>query len=170
MMKCWIALFTILALTVCGLGAAAEPANEFELAAQAGRAALLETWRETYADDMYEGHSGYLEIKNTRVLRISDNPVSNALESTDEIAKEYFGDVAYVVEFVIYTDYMLTEPYYGWDGINDCVMIHRNGTATVGRNPFWTYRSRTYCTDFTGIIDEIEDLGTLCNEVFFLRQ
>ena len=140
-----------------------------ETVADQAQQALLAFWTEEYKKDYYEGHTGHLEIKNTRVITIAQNVSSNYNEASDKKAQEYFGDVAYVVEFLILSDYLMTEPYYSFVGIYDHVIVHRDGTMEVSRNPFDLYRTRTYLTDFTGIIEEIDDLRDAYNGVFSLR-
>ena len=143
--------------------------TEYVSAALSARDALLREWRGEYAQEMYEGHSGYLEIRSTRVFRIAEEPVSHADQRQDEIAQQVFGDVKYVVEFVLFSDYQATEPYYFWAGLKDHVTVSPYGGTTVTQNPFNLYRGRTYMGDFTGIIEDTVDLGYALNGVYRLR-
>ena len=143
---------------------------EYVSAAISARDALLREWREEYAQEMYEGHSGYLEIRSTRVFRIAEESVSHADQRQDEIAQQVFGDVKYVVEFVLFSDYQATEPYYFWAGLKDHVTVSPYGGTTVTQNPFNLYRGRTYLGDFTGIIEDTVDLGYALNGVYRLRE
>ena len=111
----------------------------------------VETLEETWEDMYNEGNldtDGYFEIKNTRFITIKEND------------KELFEDVEYVVEFVIFTDYFGSAPYYWETTSNNCVLVHKDGTMTVPTaNIFNRYRSLTYENDFSDIIESIEDCG-----------
>ena len=128
--------------------------------------ALKDAWREIYGEypDMYLGHTGYLEIKNTRILRIRED-----LSGAKEAAETLFGDVDCLVEFMLYTDYYGSEPYYAGVGMYDCVALRRDGAVkALSKNPLEFYRSRTYDADYSGIIEEIIDLNGEYNAAYHL--
>lgn len=106
---------------------------------------LKDYWLDSYLDNEHI-EDYYFEIKNTRVCGILENDVQE------------FSDVSYVIEFTLFTNYYCTAPYYMVTPFfNDCVIVHRNGTMEVSRNPFQLYRSRTFDNDFSSFLDEIWD-------------
>ncbi|MBQ6374478.1 MAG: hypothetical protein IJJ45_08340, partial [Clostridia bacterium] len=74
--------------------------------------------------------------------------------------------------FLIYTDYFYSEPYYSYPGLASSVLVHRNGRLEVQKasNLFYLYRTRTYESDFSGIIEEIVDLNGAYNAVYRLLE
>lgn len=99
------------------------------------------------------------QILNTRIIIVKEN-------NTD-----IFSDIDYIVEFVLFTDYYGSiygdsTPYYSNAGIYDTVIVYKDGTAALNmQNPFNSYRTLTYSSDFTQIIEKIEDFGNLYNNV-----
>lgn len=124
---------------------------------------LKEHWKESYAKDGMS-KSGYLEIKNTRIIWIQDGLAGS--ESTP--VKQFFGNVDYIIEFVLYTDYFGSEPYYNNAWIDNCVVVYTDGTRRVVRDQFELYRSRSYNMDYSGIIERIVDLGSEYNSAYRL--
>lgn len=109
-------------------------------------------WKQLYRDSPVET-DGHFEIKNTRVLFIKDD--------TDV---EEFQDIAYIVEFDLYTDYMGSAPYYMNVGVYDSVSVLKDGTTVVNQlRPIQQYRSITYSYDFSNIIESITDYGDQYN-------
>ena len=105
-------------------------------------------WKQIYLDDRSEEFrpDGYLEIKNTRVINIKENEI------------EEFDNVKCIVEFILYTDYFASAPYYCNVGMNDTIMIFHDGTVEVTpKNPIEQYRIKYYTTDYSEFIDSIED-------------
>lgn len=92
------------------------------------------------------------QIKNTRIIDLKETDI------------EMFEGIDYIVEFVLYTDYFGSAPYYNNAGIYDTVSVYADGHAEINkRNLFDVYRSNTYLTDFSDIIQEITDLGAAYN-------
>ena len=48
-------------------------------------------------------------------------------------------------------------PYYENFGVNDNVVVYKNGTMDVASNLIRLYRSKTYQTDYSGFIEAIDD-------------
>lgn len=128
----------------CARQQAEEPApyeEQVTLALQA----LKEKWENDYYAN-YAADEKYLEIKNTRLFVIRDG-----------LEIPYFEDVAYVVEFVLFSNYMRSAPLYLDVNTGDTVVIKKDGTAEVGVDILSVYMARTFSADFSGIIDEIYD-------------
>ena len=131
--------------------------------------ALKECWRsEVYGSA--ENLEGYLEIKNTRVIEISDTPKADD-SIMQQQADQFFGGVDYIVEFMLYSDLSCSAPYYQNAGAWECVVVYEDGTMqTPAHSPFYVYRSRTYSMDFSGIITDVIDLNQEYNAVYRLLQ
>lgn len=143
--------------------------SKWDSLVQQAISALTSFWKEAYAKDQIS-ENGYLEIVNTRIISIK-SPLQKDQNNTDaskQAAKQYFGDTAYIIEFVLYTDYFGSHPYYSLTELNNCVIVKKDGTYTVSRNPFDLYRSRTYSTDYSGIIEQIDELGGAYDAVYEL--
>lgn len=103
-------------------------------------------------------YNGYFEIKNTRVIEIGDTDI------------ELFKDIDYIVEFVLFTDYFGSAPYYSSIGISDTVVVYSDGTMEVpNMNLLTAYRSRYYSTDFSDIIKKVYDCKDKYNCVEYLK-
>jgi hypothetical protein len=172
-------LLCILAAVMLLLPCAGAFALSESAAAIQARQALLSHWKELYQTDSYQGHAGYLEIKNTRVFTIRDTVSSGSgegsskevREANDKKAREAFGDVACIVEFLLLSDYYMTEPYYAFVGAYDHVIVRKDGSVSVSAgSPFQRYRAVTYSNDFSGIIEKTDDLKDALNGVFTLRK
>lgn len=126
--------------------------------------ALKAHWTQDY--QQYQPDiEGYLEIKNTRLFAIKDEPTGGALAAADKIAQADFGEIEYIVEFMLLSDYFGTGPsYYVNACINDHVLFYSDGTIAVSSNVFNHFRAKTYSNDFSGIIEEAQDLGGAYNE------
>lgn len=107
-------------------------------------------WEDLYEDSKVET-DGHFEIKNTRVVNIKEN-------NTEE-----FKNIDYIVEFILYTDYFGSAPYYQNVGIDDTVVVHKDGTMEVQRNLINLYRSKYYSNDFSDFIKSIDDYGDKYN-------
>ena len=106
---------------------------------------LKSTWKEYYADPKNDYTDGYFEIKNVRVITIKNNDI------------ELLKDLAYIIEYELYTDYMGSAPYYENCGVNNNVVVYKNGTMKVASNFIRVYRGKTFQTDYSGFIESIDD-------------
>lgn len=102
----------------------------------------------------------YLEIKNTRLITIKDN-IDEDIDRSG-----IFKDVECVVEFMVINNSFDAAPYYFQ--FTDSYAIYKDGSVKE-HSAFNLYRTRTYSTDFSGIIDEIYDLGDAFNGVCDLK-
>ena len=176
MRKALIMMLTLALSLACCLPASAAPFvlpwGTPDQAARIARDALIARWKTIYTDErtqsMFEGHTGYLEVRGTRVFCVAAEPAGaegdDRLQSTVD---NYFGDVAYIVEFSILADYFGTEPYYFHPGTENTVVLYRSGEIAI-RDPFRLYAGRTYSWDFTGIIDDVIDFRGDFNGVWRL--
>jgi len=124
--------------------------------------ALTSAWTADYQE--YETIDGYLEIKNIRIITTKDD-----ISSAGEYAVTYFGEIAAVYEFILLDNIYNSAPFYFSSGYMNNVVLYKDGTIeAVVRSPFHDYHARTYANDFTGIIENIEDLGDEYNAVYNL--
>ena len=115
---------------------------------------LRNEWKEIYNKSE---NDGYFEIKNTRVIEIKDNDIS------------IFKDVKYVVEFILFTDYYGSAPYYSEAVVSNVAVIYKNGNAEITGDLFRRYSSATYSYDYSDIIKNIVDCGGKYNLIEYLK-
>ena len=142
-------IILVLCFTACGkqdtesAGTNKEIPKHHEIVIEA-TAQLMEYWKQSYKESGVET-DGYFEIKNTRVITIKENKI------------ELFKDVAYIIEYELYTDYMGCAPYYENCGVNNNVVVYKNGTMDVVNNLIRLYRNTFFQTDYAGFIEAIDD-------------
>jgi len=112
---------------------------------------LEEHWDKVYEQNDIENK--YLEIINTRIINIKSNINSEEVYGKEDI----FNNIDYIVEFELISNYYNTEPYFCNAYVNNWVVVYKDGTSEVSRNLFNIYRATTYSTDFSPIIESIED-------------
>lgn len=126
--------------------------QEYDGEVQTALAEIKKQWQNLY--DQIPDLEPYLEVKNTRLIFLrKDN-------------EELLEDTHMIVEFILYSNYMGSAPYYDDAGQYNCVAFYEDGSMEVLRgNPFNEHRSRTYSSDFSGIIDSIEDCGSAYDQI-----
>jgi len=128
-----------------------ESENSYSEEVEMAIAALKETWSEDFS---FSNEKPYLEIKNTRIIFIKEDTIDD------------FSQINYIVEFVLFSNYFGSEPYYENIGVNDSIAVYNDGSIEVcKKNPFMTYRSKTMENDFSDIIESLADLGAKYNQV-----
>lgn len=145
-----LTVITVFSLSACGEG---EKKSTYNGAADVKGAVefLKDSWKEIYNFDTGKTDR-YFEIKNTRVLTLKENSV------------EDFENVKYIIEFELYTDYFGCSPYYFDAGVNDRVLIMKDGTMSLSeRDPLSSYRSKSFKKDFSEFLEAIDDLGDKYN-------
>lgn len=101
----------------------------------------------------------YLEVKNTRIIFLKDNVSGD------------FNNYDYVIEFILFSNYFGSAPYYDDSGIKDSVVVYKDGhTEVKDKNPFKEYRSKTFESDLSGVMENITDLGSKYNQVLELEK
>lgn len=129
---------------------------------------LIEYWTdEVYAESYMENSDGYLEILAAQVTYVQkDFAVQEEFASSFDAM---FENVYCVIDFAILSDYFDTAPYY-WDvGINNCVVIYRDGTIQVSGAPLFNmYRSKSFNNDFSAIIEKVERYDVGKDNIYYL--
>lgn len=147
-MKRILALFTATILLFCSSACAGEGSSSQKKHNDMIISAVEELkahWQEIY-NETAPDTDRYFEIKNTRVITIKKNDIKP------------FKDMAYLIEFVLYTDYLGTSPYYEDVNVANSVIVYKSGYMEVANtNPIKSYRSITFNTDVTGYVKEIDD-------------
>lgn len=121
--------------------------------------AVIQEWENIYTDLSADGQDpdGYLEFKDIRIIEIKPND------------NKYFSNVSVVVEFVLYTDYHGSAPYYTDVHLADSVAFYADGSYQVlDRSLFETYSANSYSWDYSDFIAEIYDLKSDYNETYCL--
>ena len=153
-MKKFLVLLLILCLLLCGCSSKSD-APEIEKGQEKyitdATDALIKFWKAEYSDSNISDN--HLEIKNTRIITIKDN------------SNEYFSDIECIVEFVLFSNYIDTAPYYLNVGVYDSVIFYKDGTLEVSPNYFNLYRGRTFSSDFSDVIDTIYDFEHYFNRI-----
>ncbi len=121
-----------------------EPTKEHHSVITKAISELKEYWKDDFAHSEIVT-DGYFEIKNTRIITIKNNDI------------DLFDNVAYIIEFDLYTDYMGSAPYYENVGVNNNVIVYKNGTMDVSNSLIQAYTSKTYQTDYSNFIKAIDD-------------
>ncbi len=121
---------------------------------------LEEHWDKVYEqDDNIEDK--YLEIINTRIINIKSNINSEEVRGKEDL----FNSIDYVVEFELLSNYFNTAPYFLNAYVDNWVVVYKDGTSEVSRNLLNIYRSSTYSTDFSPIIESIEEFDSQYDQV-----
>ena len=133
---------------------------------------LKDYWREgSYAAGIYESNDkrGYLEIVNTCVTYVKRD-FATQTEYANE-PESMFRNVYCVIDFVLLSDYFSSAPYYSEICMNNCVIVYLDGSMEVSRKPiFDLYRSRSFVSDFSPIIESVHNLGSAYDVVFYLLE
>jgi hypothetical protein len=155
-----------LAVTLSAGGAPGGSGVTEEVTAQARRTVeaaidlLTAAWTAEYARTN-RSTTGYLEIKNTRLIEIKD-------DLTGVTGADSFEGVDYVVEFILYSDYFSTAPYYINPTVKDSVTCDDSGDCEVNdRNPFLAWQARTFGQP-ADLAASIRDFGPAFNVTFDL--
>ena len=125
-------------------------------------AALTLQWESLYKDG--KAGNGYLEIAHTRVVKI--NPLAN---DTFFSKLDRGSEIEYIVEFVLYSDYFGSAPYYHNTNTCDTVIIYKDGTTSVTNNVLYRYSCYTYSYDYSNLVVDIVDYGALFNKTINIK-
>ena len=121
------------------------------------------TWQEQadkYPDIM---PAPYVDIKNTRIIRLFEKP-ADALSGKPV---EELEGVECIIEFMMLTNYY-GDTYPCNAGVNDTVAVYTNGKMEIqNMNLLNMVRAKYYMTDYSGVIEEIIDLGDAYNGLLF---
>lgn len=142
----------------------AETAAEYDETVKKTLELIKDAWQDQA--DQYPDmiSSPYVDIKNTRIIKISDNPVN--VQMDDKPVEELEG-IDSVIEFMMLTNYF-GDTYPCNAGILDTVAVYDDGTMEVLKsNIMNSIRTKYYITDFSGVIDEIVDLEDAYNGALF---
>ena len=105
----------------------------------------------------------YVDIKNTRIIRLFEKPVDVQSEKPVEELK----GIECIIEFMMLTNYF-GDTYPCNAGVYDSVVVFTNGKMEIQRsNLLNAVRAKYYLTDYSGVIEEIIDLGDAYNGQLF---
>ena len=105
----------------------------------------------------------YVDIKNTRIVRLTDKPTDVLSgKSVEELE-----GIECIIEFMMLTNYF-GDTYPCNAGVYDSVVVHSNGKMEIQQsNLLNLVRARYYLTDYSGVIEEIIDLDDAYNGQLF---
>ena len=114
---------------------------------------IEETWKEM---DLKVADAPYVDIKNTRIIKIKETPVNT--QNENQPVEELEG-VDYIIEFMMITNYY-GDSYPCNSSTYDTVIVYRDGSMEVQKmNLLYAVRAKYYMTDYSGAIEEIIDLA-----------
>lgn len=117
---------------------------------------IAEYWDDEYTKNDIEDK--YLKIVNARIINIKENN------------EKAFEDIDYIVEFVLFSNYFNSSPYYQNIGMYDSVVVYKDGRKEVARqNQFNLYRAKNYSSDFSEFIESIEDFNEQYNHIVEIK-
>ncbi len=111
---------------------------------------------EKYYDE-FEIENRYIEIKNVRIIWLKDND------------NELLKDVECIVEFLAFTNYEESEPYYTDVSTFDTIVFRKDGSYVV-EDYMSKVHSQTYSWEHTEYIDRITDYDDEFNQVIELSE
>ena len=99
-----------------------------------------------------------IDIKNTRLIKIKENTI------------EHFQNVAYIVEFLPYINYFDPNDIYTvYTGINDNVVIFKDGHQELGRRYINMYMESRYYFKTDEYVEEVKDFGSAFNRQITIK-
>ena len=105
----------------------------------------------------------YVDIKNTRIIRLFEKP-ADALSGKPV---EELKGVECIIEFMMLTNYY-GDTYPCNAGVYDTVAVYTNGKMEIqNMNLLNMVRAKYFITDYSGVIEEIVDLGDAYNGLLF---
>lgn len=155
-------IMKIIALTVCFVMPISffgcsekKTADEYDKPILEAVELIEDAWLERYENnDHVLPQDRYLEIKNTRVIKLSRTDI------------EMLEDIDYIIEFDLYTNFYGTKPYYVKDIPPDCVVAYSDGSMEVwDSNVMTVYRATTYDTDFEKFVEYVNDYEDKYNKI-----
>ena len=124
---------------------------------------ISEHWNNEYEE--WKIKDKYLEITNTRIVNIKDDINSEAVYGKDDV----FKGIDYIVEFELISNYYETAPYYFNVWQDNFVIVYKDGTTKVSDNLLNIYRATTYSTDFSPIIESLEEFHDEYDQILKLK-
>ncbi len=116
-----------------------------------------EKWESVYDESPFEvGKDRHLEVKNTRIIRVKDTGLEE-LENVD-----------YVIDFLLFTNYSGTAPYYTAVDYYNSVAVYKDGSMDCDLDVFAIFTG-AYGNDFDRLIESVEDYGSEYNRVIKVK-
>ena len=156
----WILLAVVLLLSSISVSAGE---NEYDAEMQKALDLIKITWREEAAKNPELMPPPSVEIKNTRIVKLTKeriNPYSGEkIEGLDGIE--------YIIEFMMLTNYF-GDAYPVNAGVYDTVAVYPLGLMKVQQsNRINMVRARYFLNDLSCVVEEIIDLGDAYNGQLF---
>ena len=122
-------------------------------------------WKEEYDKYGEPGMTFKLDIRGVRVIRLKDD--------LDEKTAGRLQNAKYIVDFLFYDDLYSDVMgfsghkvgYYDYSGQKNNVVMDRDGHVFLAAHLLETYRSFTYETDYSSIVEEVTDYRDQYNQI-----
>ena len=148
-MKRFLAILMLIVFVCCIVACGKQGNSKHDAMVKEAIIQLKEYWEQIYdidgTDIIGYKSDGHFEIKNTRVVTIKDNDI------------EMFQDVAYIVEFVLFTDFYGNAPFFEETYGNNNVVVYKNGKMEVSNSLIRQYHTETYKFDCSDFIESVDD-------------
>ena len=124
---------------------------------------IRDTWQkqaDQYPDIM---SAPFVDIKNTRIIDLADKPV----DAESQKPVEELEGIDFIIEFMMLTNYY-GDTYPCNAGILDTAAVYKSGKMEIPKtNLMNAIRGKYFLMDYSGVIDEIIDLGAEYNGQLF---
>ena len=148
---------------------AGEQQSEYTEMVNAAIKVLADTWNDEYWNEDYPERDYILDIRSTRIICIKDN--------LTEEQKEILAGAKYIIEFLLYDDYLNYGEipsgqgigYYTQSGVNNNVVVLEDGSMICMSKVIDKYRSRFFEADYRPIIEQVIDLHEQFNQVITFK-
>lgn len=148
-------VLTVLVCMACVFGLCACSAEKKDKRVEDAIELLCDYYEDYY--DEQDIDDKYLKITNTRVVTLEDEFSGELAEK----AEEMLGEVSYIVEFQLYTNYYNSSSYYFEYGPCVSVVVYDDGSSeAVTKNLLNQLGTTAYCFDMTGIVKKVEDFDS----------
>ncbi|MBR3403561.1 MAG: hypothetical protein IKG67_15120 [Parasporobacterium sp.] len=130
---------------------------------------LADRWNDEYWTEDYPEREYILDIRSTRIICIREN----LTEEQDEI----LNGAKYIIDFLLYDDYLNYGDipsgqgigYYTQSGVNNNVVVLADGSMVCMSKVLDMYRARFFEIDFRPIIEQVIDLHEQFNQVVHFK-
>jgi len=162
-------LITIFCFSCTSTAFASEPApeNDAQYTEMVNEAieVLADRWNDEYWTEDYPEREYILDIRSTRIIRIREN--------LTEEQNEILNGAKYIIDFLLYDDYLNYGDipsgqgigYYTQSGVNNNVVVLADGSMVCMSKVLDMYRARFFEIDFRPIIEQVIDLHEQYNQV-----
>ena len=130
---------------------------------------LADTWNDAYWNEDYPEKEYIIDIRSTRIICIREDLTEEQIESLQ--------GARYIIEFLLYDDYLSYGEipggqgigYYTQSGVNNNVVVLADGSMVCLAKVIDHYRARTFELDLRTVIEQVIDLHEQFNQVIHFK-